>query len=164
MINIPVLVITNIFELLLNIILRRDGKIMLIIIISWLYITIQVFKIINSCSIHVPIIYQNSIDQGHFRVRYLIKSYFLNRPRNEVMKTDLGLSFQHFFVKVFIIFLRPSHILTLAKPGERNFAIKWILHILTIDHFVIVGEHIKILGVSSHLKHFLESVIGQSRI
>ena len=80
------------------------------------------------------------------------------------MKADLGLSFQHFFVKVFIIFLGSSHILTLVKPGERNFAKKRILHILAIDHFVIVGENIKVLRVSPHLKHFLESVIGESRV
>jgi hypothetical protein len=40
MVNFPVLVITNIFEFLLNVILRRNGQIMLIIIVCWLNITI----------------------------------------------------------------------------------------------------------------------------
>lgn len=75
------------------------------------------------------------------------------------MEADLSLSFQHFLVKIFRIFLCAPHILALVEPSERYFSVKGVHHILPVDHLVVVSENVKVIGVSAHLKHFLERVI-----
>ena len=56
-VSIPIIMVTYIFKLLLNVILRRNSKIMLTIIICRFNITLEVFKIIYTSSVHVSIIY-----------------------------------------------------------------------------------------------------------